>query len=44
MREGKLDVLRCDTMMSGDSAAFMLVVDIEVACLLKVVISPYQCA
>jgi len=43
MNDGKLGVLRCDTMVFGDPAACMFVVEIEVAGLLKVVISPYQC-
>jgi hypothetical protein len=43
MKEGKLGVVRCDTMVFGEPAAFMFVVEIEVAGLLKVVISPYQC-
>jgi hypothetical protein len=43
MKEGKLGVLRCDTMVFGDPAAFMFVVEIEVAGLLKVVMSPFQC-
>jgi hypothetical protein len=43
MRESKLGVLRCDTMVFGGPAAFMFVVEIEVAGLLKVVISLYQC-
>ena len=42
MKEGKLGVLRCDTMLFGDPAGFMFVVEIEVAGLLKVVVSPYQ--
>jgi len=42
MRESKLGVVRCDTVVFGDPAAFMFVVEIEVAGLLKVVISPYQ--
>jgi len=29
MKEGKLGVLRCDTMVFGDPAAFMFVVEIE---------------
>jgi len=43
MKEGKLGVLRCDNMLFGDPAPFMFVVEIEVAGLLKVVVSPYQC-
>jgi len=43
MKEGKLGVGRCDTVVFGEPAAFMFVVEIEVAGLLKVVISPCQC-
>lgn len=43
MKGGKLDVLRCDTMVFGDPAVFLFVVEVEVAGLLKGVVHPYQC-
>jgi hypothetical protein len=43
MKEGKLGVLRCDTMVFGDPAVFLFVVEVEVPGLLKVMVSRYQC-
>jgi hypothetical protein len=40
MKEGKLGVLRCPTILFGDPAAFVFVVVADVTGLFKVVVSP----